>query len=431
MFATFIQQDMSWFYRVLSLSGLLVFIAIAWVLSVDRKNISWKTVIWGVALQFIFAAIVLQPSMQKIFFTTVSGVVKQLLFFAEEGGRFIFGALPDSSKPGTEYVESITLVDLKNMSAEPKSTLVIGSYAPSMRNIAFLIILPTIIFFSSLMSVLYHMGIMQRIVFALAWVMKRTMGTTGPESLSAAANIFVGQTEAPLMIKPYIEKMHRSELHAVMTGGFATVAGGIMAIYVAMLESQIPNIAGHLVAASIISAPAALAVSKIMWPMPAQEQEEETELVLTVEKHHQNVVEAAAMGASEGMKLVLNVLAMLVAFVGLIAMINWGLNLIPMGGAPLSLERILGWIFSPLAFCMGVPWDEAPIIGKLLGEKLVLTEFIAYLNLAKLSAAEQPVISERSAIIASYALCGFANFASIGIQIGGTPDYHHRELRSS
>ena len=263
---------------------------------------------------------------------------------------------------------------------------------------------------------------MQPIVSGIAWVMQRTMGTTGPESLSTAANIFVGQTEAPLVIRPYVQKMTQSELHAIMTAGFATVAGGIMAAYVGILSQGIPNIAGHLVAASIMSAPASLAISKLMMPMDAQEKEsmEEPETMeYASESTSKNVIEAAARGAAEGMTLVWTVLAMLVAFVALMAMFNWMLGMIHIGETQLSLELILGYFFSPFAFLMGVPWEEAQTVGMLLGEKLVLTEFVAYLHLGALMAADDPILSERSAVIASYALCGFANFASIGIQIGG------------
>lgn len=393
--------------RLMSLLGILVFIFLGWLVSVDRKAITWRPVFWGVALQFIFGLIVLHPSMQSHFFGFVNGAVNQLLSFAEAGATFVLG---------TMEAHEVTTVNLQT--GEKSQDLIIGSVHPSFKNVAFWIILPTIIFFSSLMAILYQMGIMQRIVWGIAWVMQRTMGTTGPESLSAAANIFVGQTEAPLVIKPYIDRMSPSELHAVMTGGFATVAGGVMAAYVGFLQNVIPDIAGHVVAASIMSAPAALAISKVIYPMAESQKEDDSPILMTVDKPYSNIVEAAAAGASEGMTLVLNVLAMLIAFVGLIAMFNWGLGLIVIGETPLSMELILGWLFSPLAFFMGVPWSESMLVGSLLGKKLVLTEFVAYLDLAEImSTGDQ--LSQRSAIIASYALCGFANFASIGIQIGG------------
>jgi CNT family concentrative nucleoside transporter len=266
--------------------------------------------------------------------------------------------------------------------------------------------------------VLYHLGIMQKLVFWVAWVMQRTMKTSGAESLSAAANIFVGQTEAPLVIGPFVERMTRSELHAVMTGGFATVAGGVMAVYVGFLGG-IPGIAGHLVAASIMSAPAALAISKIMVPEDGTPVSAGT-LDLNVPKTAENLLEAAANGATDGTRLALNVAGMLIAFVGLVAMVNFGLGLVPFPGEePLSMELILGWVFAPIAFIMGVPWSEAPIVGVLLGQKIVLTELYAYKTLGTMMAADEPALSARSAVIASYGLCGFANFASIGIQLGG------------
>lgn len=393
--------------KFLSLTGVFVFVGIAWILSVNRKEINWRPVILGVILQFIFGLVVLHPSMQEFFFSAVNGGVKQLLSFSEEAASFVFGSME---------AHEVTRVNLKT--GEKSIGLVIGSVSPGVKSLAFWIIIPTIIFFSSLMSILYQLGIMQKVVWGVAWVMQRTMKTTGPESLSAAANIFVGQTEAPLMIKPYIDRLHGSELHAIMTGGFATVAGGVMAAYVGFLEESIPTIAGHLVAASIMSAPAALAISKVLYPMPKDAVGIE-EIDLSVEKPYRNVIEAAAMGASEGMKLVLNVLAMLIAFVGLIALFNFLFGFIVIGGEPLTIQGILGYVFAPLAFCMGIPWEEAGLVGELLGEKLVLTEFIAYIHLGEMMAQEGSILSERSGVIASYALCGFANFASIGIQIGG------------
>ncbi len=390
--------------KMLSLIGLSAFIGVAWLLSVDRKNIQWRPVLWGVGLQLIIAVVVLHPTMQRFFFEAINQSVLRLLSFSEEAAHFAFGTMEphEVSKP--------------NANGEMEATVVIGKVAPAMKNIAFWIVMPTIIFFSSLMSLLYQVGFMQRIVWGVAWVMQRTMGTTGPESLSAAANIFVGQTEAPLVIKPYVSKMHSSELHSIMTGGFATVAGGVMAAYVGFLSGSIPTIAGHLVAASIMSAPAALALSKVMFPMPAEAEIKDMD-PFSIEKPYGNMIEAAAMGAAEGMKLVLNVLAMLIAFVGLIAMINFFVGWVSVGGEVLTLQRIFGWVFAPLSLCMGIPWSESQLVGTLLGEKIVLTEFIAYMHLGDILSAGG--LSERSGIIASYALCGFANFASIGIQIGG------------
>lgn len=399
--AAFIEHDVTFLERAISLLGIPVLIGIAWLLSFNRKAVVWKPVAWGVALQLILGLIVLNPTLQGFFFEVVDGGVKTLIGFAEEGAHFVFG---------TQVPHTVTM-------AGGEEKFFVGKVAPAVQNFAFWI-LPTIVFFSSLMAILYHIGVMQVAVYAVAWVMQRTMGTSGAESLSAAANIFVGQTEAPLVVKPFIEKMTRSELHAVMTGGFATVAGGVMAAYVGFL-GDIPGIAGHLVTASILSAPAALAVSKVMCP---EDGEPVTmgQLNMKVPKTARNVLEAAANGAAEGVKLAINVAAMLIAFVGLVAMLNFALAVFPApGGGQLSIELILGWLFAPIAFVMGVPWAECGAVGTLLGEKLVLTEFVAYIHLGDMVASETPMLSERSSVIASYALCGFANFASIGIQLGG------------
>ena len=280
-------------------------------------------------------------------------------------------------------------------------------------------VLPTIIFFSALMSVLYHLGFMVRVVRIFSRVIARALGTSGAETLSATGNIFVGQTEAPLLVRPFLDQMTRSELHTVMVGGFATVAGGVMAAYVGMLSAHFPAIAGHLLAASIMSAPAALVIGKLMVP--------ETETPVTgpdtrieVEKMYSNVVEAAAGGAADGLKLCLNVGAMLLAFIALIALANGILGLVGdwVGMPGVTAEGILGVAMAPVAWLLGVPWAEASEVGTLLGIKTVVNEFVAYLGLANRLASDTP-LSERSTIIATYALCGFANFSSIGIQIGG------------
>ncbi|MFT5686787.1 MAG: CNT family concentrative nucleoside transporter [Myxococcota bacterium] len=411
--ASFLSDSGGMLSRAISLSGLLVMIGLALLMSNNRRGINWRPVIWGVGLQLLFAMILLNPTLQTFFFSVVDSGVRKLISFSEAGANFVFQTVePHSVTNGGGELEFF-----------------IGRISPPVKTFAFWI-LPTIVFFSSLMSILYQLGIMQRVVWGIAWVMQRTMGTSGAESLSAAANIFVGQTEAPLVIGPYVNNMTRSELHAVMTGGFATVAGGVMAAYVSFL-GDIPGIAGHLVTASILSAPAALAISKVMYPEDGEPMSMDS-LVISAELKYRNVLEAAAEGASEGVRLAINVAAMLIAFVGLIAMFDWMLQIIPivfcadgvaLGYAEecssLTLSQILGWLFSPIAFAMGVPWAEAPIVGALLGEKIVLTEFVAYIHLGDLISAEQPVLSQRSAIIASYALCGFANFASIGIQLGG------------
>lgn len=402
MFAAFLAEPTSLLERLTSLLGLFVMLGLAWLLSVDRRAIRWRPVVLGVLLQLAFGLVVLQPALQEHAFGLVDRGVRRLLSFSERGADFVF-----------QTIEPHQILD-----AGGQAVFFIGRISPPVKTFAFWI-LPTIVFFSSLMAVLYHLGVMHRVVHAIAWLMQRTMGTSGAESLAAAANIFVGQTEAPLVVRPYVARMTRSELHAVMTGGFATVAGGVMAAYVGILK-DIPGIAGHLVTASILSAPAALAVSKVMVPEDGRPVTLGT-LSLVHERTARNAIEAAANGASEGVRLAINVAAMLIAFVGLVAMVDFLLALLPVqvAGQALSLSMVLGWLFAPLAFAMGVPWSEAVVVGGLLGEKLVLTELIAYIHLAGIVAAEPAVLSERSAVIASYALCGFANFASIGIQLGG------------
>jgi len=281
-------------------------------------------------------------------------------------------------------------------------------------------VLPTIIFFSSLMTVLYHLGIMQAVVKGFAWVMQRTMKTSGAETLSATGNIFVGQTEAPLLIKPFVETMTRSELMAVMTAGFATVAGGVMAAYVGMLQPFFSDIAGHLMAASVMSAPAALVVAKLMYPEEG-EPETATTLDLALEKPDVNVIDAAARGAGEGLHLALNVGAMLLAFVALVALLDGILGLAGgwVGLEGLSLQLILGWLLAPVAWIMGVPWADAAVVGSLMGLTTALNEFFAYLQLADILSGGGPGLQPRSIIISAYALSGFANFSSIAIQIGG------------
>ena len=397
--------------RLGALLGLGVMVLLAYGLSRNRRAIRWRIVAWGIALQLVFGAAVLSPRVGGFFFEVVDVSVNKLLSFSQAGSEFLFkGVVP----------HDITLVD--PVTGKRTTDTVVGKMSPPLKTIAFWV-LPTIIFFSALMTVLYHLGWMQKLVRATAWLMQRTMGTSGSESLSAAGNIFVGQTEAPLLVKPYVATMTNSELHAMMVGGFATVAGGVLAVYVGVLKTQIPDIAGHLVMASIMSAPAALAIAKILYP-ETEPSQTAGRVQLDVGRPDVNVIEALTRGAREGMILTVNVAAMLLAFVAMVALLNGvlagvSLLLAKVGlGVSLSLEGILAWLFAPLAWCMGVPWSECMVVGRLLGEKLVLTELIAYLNLGDILNGPRP-LSYRTAVITSYALCGFANFASIGIQIGG------------
>ena len=369
--------------RFIGILGIIAILGIAYLMSNNKKNIDYRLVFWGLGLQLLFGIFILVTPFGKPIFAWFDKLIKKLLSFSNDGSEFLFASFID------------------------------GEMHPAVINFAFAV-LPTVIFFSALMAVLYHIGIMQKIIRFVALIMQKTMKTSGPETTSISANIFVGQTEAPLVIKPFISKMTKSELMAVMTGGFATVAGGVMAIYVGMLEN-VPGIAGHLMAASIMSAPAALVIAKIMYPESKKNNHEEfTELSSNLnEPIEGNALEALGNGATEGLKLAANIAAMLIAFVALISLSNYILSIFGT-----SLEDIFGYIFMPLAFLMGAPWSEAHILGSLLGQKIVLTELIAYMNLAEIQAGANPV-SNKTAILASYALCGFANFASIGIQLGG------------
>jgi|TARA_B100001996_G_scaffold9866_1_gene8325 CNT family concentrative nucleoside transporter len=366
--------------NLIGILGIVVLLAIAFALSNNRKQINLRIVGWGLGLQAIFAIFILKTPIGGPLFSFLDKAIRKLISFSDAGSDFLFKSfVPD-----------------------------IG-YHVSLVNFAFRA-LPTIIFFSSLMAVLYHFGIIQIIVKWIAQAMQKTMGTSGSETLSVSANIFVGQTEAPLIVRPFIQHMTKSELMAVMTGGFATVAGGVLAIYVMWL-TDIPGIAGHLLAASVMSAPGALVVAKIIYP-ETESSETMGDLKINIEQKSTNAMEALGDGATSGLKLAANVAAMLVAFVSLVAMINYILSFVG-----ISMESILGFIFKPLAWTMGVPWSEAGTLGMLMGKKIVFTELIAYGDLKELMSTD--AITDRTAIIASYALCGFANFGSVGIQLGG------------
>jgi CNT family concentrative nucleoside transporter len=360
--------------QLVSLFGLCVMVFLAWLMSANRWRVRPRIIIGGLLLQFGFAMFVFKLEPRFKVFERFDNFFQTLLGFVKVGNEFVFGALAE-------------------------------------KYFAFQV-LPTIIFFSALMSLLYHFGIMQWVVRIVAIVMQRALGTSGAESLSAAANIFVGQTEAPLVIRPYVAAMTQSELMAVMVGGFATVAGGVMAAYV-----QMGIDAGHLVTASIISAPAALLIAKVLQPEVDQPKTLGT-VEIAVERTSSNAIEAVVIGASDGMKLAINVAAMLIAFLALIAMIDY--VLVAVGGENCKLSILLGYLFAPLAWCMGVESNDCFHVGELLGVRAAANEFLAYQQLAEWGDKCSVVhLSERSRIIATYALCGFANFSSIGIQIGG------------
>lgn len=515
--------------NLMSLIGMFVLLGVAWLLSENRRAVPWRVIGWGLALQLLFGFIVLRwpPGAQA--FLALNDVFNNLLAFSREGALFVFNSIgSDASGPLLSLKDYLTRVGAG--SADPVVQQAIKSGTVPGFVFAFQV-LTTIIFFSALLSVLYYLGVMQKIVLLFAHIMNRTMGVSGAESLSNAANIFVGQTEAPLVVRPYLEKMTRSELMAVMVGGFSNTAGGVLGAYVLMLSGFFPNIASHLIAASILSAPAAFMMAKMMVPereVPLTK----GEVRLDVPVEDANVLDAAANGTSMGWQLAINVGAMLVSFVALVAMLNWvcgwmggffrdaaglwqfnamasaalvallyaerprssaegtpwwallGLLLVvaaartlglstvaswllaiglsawlplfllsgrtagygragwgtvagvlvaanvvyamwgPLGAStPLTIQLVLGWLHWPIAFVMGVPAQDCLTIGKLLGEKLILTEFGAYLDLSNQLAAaargEGTALDPRSLVIVSYALCGFANVASIGIQIGG------------
>ncbi|MBU7584749.1 MAG: NupC/NupG family nucleoside CNT transporter [Nostoc sp. TH1S01] len=362
--------------RAISTLGILVFIGISYALSVERQAVRWRTVAWGLGLEFIFALLILKTPWGLNIFKSLGDIVSNFLAFSDVGAKFVFGE---------NFKDHLFAFQ----------------------------VLPTIIFFSAFISVLYYYGILQRVVNMLAWVMIKTMKTSGSESLSCAGNIFLGPTESALMVKPYIGSMTLSELHAVMTGGFATIAGGVLGAY---LSFGIP--AEHLIAAFFMTAPTSLVVSKLMYP--------ETEVSQTVgqakidvETNYVNVIDAATTGAIDGVKLAVNVGVMIIAFLGLLAALNallgWFGSLVNL--PQLSLQLILSFVMAPVAWLMGVPWNDCQQVGALLGTKTILNEFIAFLDLKQL--IQDGKISQRAVIISTYALCNFANIGSIGITIGG------------
>jgi CNT family concentrative nucleoside transporter len=393
--------------KLISLLGLIVFTGLAWVLSVNKRRVDWKLVGWGLALQFVFAILILMTPWGKSFFEGANDVFNALIGYTVEGAKFLFGNLAFNNIPvgsGGAFGPMDPIGQTTGWAAAG------GFFAFN--------VLPTIIFFSSLMTLLYYMGVMQAVVKGFAWVMMRTMKISGAESLSTAGNIFLGQTEAPLLVKPFIGTMTKSELHCVMVGGFGTVAGGVLAAYVGFLVAYFPDIAGHLISASVMSAPACIAISKIMYP-ETEEPVTAGSVKIKMEKVDANLIDAAARGASEGLSLALNVGAMLIAFIALVALLNGILHgTAGLFGLDLTIQKILGWVCAPFAWLMGVPSQDTLAIGTLLGEKTALNEFVAYAHLGTML-QEGSGLDPRSVVLATYALCGFANFSSIAIQIGG------------
>ncbi|MBI5510967.1 MAG: NupC/NupG family nucleoside CNT transporter [Deltaproteobacteria bacterium] len=386
------------FARLRSLFGLAILLGLAYLLSHERRRVRAAVVAWGLGLQVAFAMLILWTPPGRYVFELASAFVYRVLHFTDDGARFVFGKLYQGLGPGVSQ-GPVQVVDGTS-----------GDFV-NLGMIFAIHVLPTIVFFSALMGVLYHWRLIQRLVRAVAWVMIRTMRTSGSESLCAAANIFLGQTEAPLVVRPYVAGMTRSELMAMMVGGFATISAGVLGVY-----AQFGIDPGHLLAASVMSAPASLLVAKILLPETEISQTQGGQ-VKDPERTTANVIDAAAGGASDGMRLALNVAAMLMAFLGLIAMLNWGLGFVGtfVGAPELSLKMIFGYLFYPLSWCLGVDNADLLRFGNLVGTMISMNEFVAYLDLSRLT----QVMSHRSVTIATYALCGFANLGSVGIQIGG------------
>jgi concentrative nucleoside transporter, CNT family len=378
--------------RIQPVAGLALILALAYCLSSTRRAIDYRTVAWGLGLQFVFALIVLKTEAGRAVFQVLGGVITKILDFAFVGSSFVFGPLG-------------------NPAVWPKIvTGVLGPEGSQYANIFAFMVLPTIIFIAALFAMLYYFGIMQLIVRVFAVIMRRFMRASGAESLNVAASIFMGQTEAPLTIRPFLPRMTESELMTVMTAGMAHISGGVMAAYILFgVEAQ------HLLTAVIMTAPGTLMMAKLFVPETGEPETMGT-VKLVVEKTDVNVIDAIGRGTGEGLHLALNVGAMLISFLALVALLNAGLGLIGQAfGVELSLQLILGWVFAPIAWALGVPWRDAATVGNLLGTRMVLNEFVAYSQLGPLKAMLDP----KSFTIATFALCGFANFSSIGIQIGG------------
>lgn len=380
------------------LFGLAVLIGITWLFSNNKRAVDWKLVATGITLQIAFAALViLVPGGRDVFDALGQGFVK-VLSFVNEGSKFIFGSLMDVKNYGFIFAFQV---------------------------------LPTIIFFSALMGVMYHLNVMQAIVRVMAWSITKVMRVSGAETTSVCASVFIGQTEAPLTVRPYISKMTQSELLTMMIGGMAHIAGGVLAAYVGMLGGGDPVqqafYAKHLLAASIMAAPATLVVAKLLIPETGTPLTRGT-VKMEVEKTSSNIIDAAAAGAGDGLKLALNIGAMLLAFIALIALLNAPLTwigevtgLAAAIGKPTDLSTIFGYVLAPIAWVIGTPWADATTVGSLIGQKVVINEFVAYTELSKIVNGQVPgtSLSDEGRLIATYALCGFANFSSIAIQIGG------------
>jgi CNT family concentrative nucleoside transporter len=381
--------------RFISLLGWITMIAVAWAISYNRKLFPWRTVVWGVGLQFILALLILKTPWGGALFDFAGKVIQKLIQFSNEGCKFVFGPLADES-------------------------LLTEKFGAGNSVIFAILVTGTIIIVACISSLLYHWGVLQRVVRAIAWVMRKAMRTSGSETLSACANIFMGQTEAPLMIRPYVPRLTRSELMTIMVCGMAHIAGGVAAVYADMgRRAGYPNTAGHLLTASVLNCPAALMIAKILLP-ETEKSETAASAPATVPRTTTNAIDAICRGASDGFHLALNVIAMLIGFIAMIALANYVVTW-PQAhlgvSHPATLQTIFGWMNAPFAWLMGVPAQDCFNVGQILGERVVLNEFVGFLDLT--ANAKQLALDPRSFTIATYALCGFANFASIAIQVGG------------
>ena len=378
-----------------SLLGWAAMLLLAWGISYNRKAFPWRTVLWGLALQFTLALLILHTRGGREIFVFAGKAIQKLIEFSTYGTRFVFGPLADQTATGRVFGADHAVVF---------AILVTG----------------TVVLVAALSSLFYHWGILQRVVRAAAWVMQRVMGTSGSETLSAAANIFMGQTEAPLVIRPYVARMTRSEIMTIMVCGMAHIAGGVAAVYASMgMHAGYEDTAGHLLTASVLNCPAALLIAKIMLPETEKIETAGTSPA-TVPRTTANSIDAICRGAGDGFYLSLNICAMLIAFIAIISLANYVFAFaqthcgVPL---PVTLQDVLGWINAPFAWLMGVPAQDCLSVGQILGERIVLNEFVGYLDLT--SHAKELALDPRSFMIATYALCGFANFSSIAIQVGG------------
>ena len=378
-----------------SLLGWAAMLLLAWGISYNRKAFPWRTVLWGLALQFTLALLILHTRGGREIFVFAGKAIQKLIEFSTYGTRFVFGPLADQTATGRVFGADHAVVF---------AILVTG----------------TVVLVAALSSLFYHWGILQRVVRAAAWVMQRVMGTSGSETLSAAANIFMGQTEAPLVIRPYVARMTRSEIMTIMVCGMAHIAGGVAAVYASMgMHAGYEDTAGHLLTASVLNCPAALLIAKIMLPETEKSETAGTSPA-TVPRTTANSIDAICRGAGDGFYLSLNICAMLIAFIAIISLANYVFAFaqthcgVPL---PVTLQDVLGWINAPFAWLMGVPAQDCLSVGQILGERIVLNEFVGYLDLT--SHEKELALDPRSFMIATYALCGFANFSSIAIQVGG------------